>query len=132
MIASPNDSLRSPAWLLEGLTRSVPGVIELDDGRLAFRTEQGTVFDVPVIEVHEITFPWYYFGGGLKLTVKNTRYRLSFARPNEASDIPGRLLAGAGAAGSVVGLLTAARKVRDIVVARAAGRAWKAMLAGRR
>ncbi len=129
MMPTRTDSLRTPAWLLKGLTRSEPGVLELDNGRLAFTTEQGRVFQAPLEDVRDITFPWYYFGGGAKLTVNNTRYRVSFVRPNDASDVPSRLLAGAGGAGAALGLLTVGRKVLDIGQGRAAGKAWKAALA---
>ena len=124
---------RTPAWLLVGMTGSTPGVLEYADGRLVFSTDQGRLFDAPLSEVHNVTFPWYYFGGGAKLTVAGQQYRLSFVRPNGASDIPGRLMAGsdiAGAAGDVLALLTAGRKIVDVGTGRQAGKRWQAILAG--
>ncbi len=128
MAFEATDSLLTPAWLLKGLTGSVPGVLELESGRLAFTTEEGRVFEAPLAEIRDVVFPWYYFGGGAKLTVNGERYRLSFVRPNDASDVPGRLLAGAGSAGAALGLLTVGRKIRDIGSGRAAGKAWKELL----
>ena len=119
--------LRTPAWLLIGLTRSEPGVLELADGILAFTTEAGHRFAVSVSELGRVHFPWYYFGGGVKLEIGAVEYRLSFVRPNDASDIPGRLAAKTGD-GAAEALLTAGRKVMDIGVGRRAGRAWKAAL----
>ncbi len=128
MMPTQNDSLFTPAWLLKGITGSVPGVLELHNGRLAFTTEEGRVFEAPLAEVRDVKFPWYYFGGGVKLTVNNESYRLSFVRPNDASDIPGRLLARTGGPGAVAGLLTVGQKIVDIGEGRAAGKTWKAVL----
>ena len=122
-------ALRTPAWLLIGLTRSEPGVLELADGVLAFTTEGGRLFAASLSEVGNVRFPWYYFGGGVKLSIGSVQYRLSFVRPNDASDIPGRLMArtedGGGAA-----LLTTGRKIMDIGEGRRAGKAWRAALTG--
>jgi hypothetical protein len=123
-----SESLRTPAWLLVGLFGNRPGVLALADGWLTFITEDGRVFDAPLVEVTGVTFPWYYFGGGVKLTVAGTRYRLSFVRPNGAEDIPGQVLARLG---NPLGLLTAGRKIVDIGSCRQAGKAWKTALAAR-
>lgn len=125
------DAYRTPAWLLIGLTRNMPGVLEYADGQLAYSNEDGRVFDVPLAEVTGVKFPWYYFSGGMKFTVGSEAYRLSFVRPNDASDIPGRLLAGSDA-GASFALLTAGRKVQDIGEGRRAGKAWKAVFAAAR
>ena len=118
--------LRTAAWMLVGLTGTVAGVLELSRGRLSFRTEEGAAFDVPIGDVRA-KFPWWWFGGGVKVTAAGTSYRLSFVRPNGAEDVPGRLLAhGPGA--EAVGLATAARKVEDVGAGREAGKAWKARL----
>lgn len=96
----------SEAMLLRGVD-NLPGRLKLSDGRLTFiASERGTfsngqlqkleqdsgqtglaeallqgisalVFDVPLAEVG-VKFPWYYFLGGCKLTVKGVEYRLSF------------------------------------------------------
>jgi hypothetical protein len=120
------DAFRTPAWLLTGLTQSSPGVLEFADSRLAYTGEEGRIFDAPLSEVTDIKFPWYYFSGGVKFTIGAENYRLSFVRPNDASDIPGRLLA--DTAGGPLALLTAGRKVRDIGEGRRAGKAWKEIL----
>ena len=122
-----NEALCTPAWLLVGLTRSVPGILELADGELVYTTVEGRVFDTHLSEVTDVLFPWYYFGGGVKLSVGAERYRLSFVRPNDASDIHGRLEA-RGEDGGPAALLTAGRKVLDIGEGRRAGRAWKRVL----
>lgn len=112
-------SLRSPAWRLIGLTRSEPGVLAHEAGRLSYQTENGVVFDVPLSEVSEVVFPWYYFSGGVKLTADGTAYRFSFVEPNDARPTPDHLLDEAGGAG-VQGT--------GIAGGRQAGAMWKRLL----
>ena len=38
------------------------------------------MFDVPVTQV-TVTFPWYYFSGGLVITIEGVRYRFSLGQP---------------------------------------------------
>ncbi len=96
--AQGREPIRSPAWLLKGLTGSTPGLLELAEGRLSFsavggysgapgtRSDErsdhaGRVFETAVSNVTDVTFPWYYFGAGAKLTIGEQRYRLSFSKP---------------------------------------------------
>jgi hypothetical protein len=73
-------ALRTQAWVL-GRLGNRGGLLQLADGRLAFLTEEGPLFDVPVTEVKDVNFPWYYFGGGCKFRVGTQRYRIAFVRP---------------------------------------------------
>jgi hypothetical protein len=94
-------------WQLSGLTGSEPGDLELKNGRLTFTPlELGKPgFDVPLSDVHDINFPWHYFGGGFKVRIGGEQYRFSFVEPhNEAADISS---------------------------ARATGKAWKKLLLNR-
>ena len=126
---SSKQPIRSQVWILRGLGNS-PAVMTLTGGRLTLTTEKGAVFDTPLAEVREIKFPWYYFGGGVKLTVGSARYRISFVRPNGAQDVPGRLLADAraGATSAVAAAGEVYGKYRDISAGRSAGKAWKEAL----
>jgi hypothetical protein len=133
------DSTRTAAWLLMGSTGSTPGVLEIGGGRLRYtahgrgaltngqlreleqRTGQSgladalsggarvALFDVPLDAVGDVVFPWYYFGGGMKLTAGGAPYRFSFLKPQNTQDDPG---------------------IFDIPAGRAAGRTWKGALAG--
>jgi hypothetical protein len=95
-------------------------------GRLTCQTEAGTAFDIPVTEIRDLTFPWYYFGGGMKLTAAGERHRVSFVRPNDATeDLPFRL---AAREGDVAGLALVGLKFQEIGEGRAAGRAWRSAL----
>ena len=111
------------------MTGSRPGVLELADGRLGFTTDEGRVFEAALAEVTDVAFPWFYFGGGAKLTVAGTRHRLSFVRPNGA-EVAARLVEG-GRVRRRVGLLVVHEKLRDIGDGRKAGKAWKAALRAR-
>lgn len=105
--------LRSQAWLLSGLTRSVAGELVLTRGRLTFVTHDGRrILDAAIGELSSVRFPWYYFGGGMKLRVGASTYRLSFTRPGNLPDLPGEP-ADAG----------------DIGSGRRTGAAWKSALA---
>jgi len=117
----------SYAWRLEGATRSIPGWMDLQSGRLRFATPEEIVFDVPLAEITRVAFPWYYFGGGVKLRAAGRAYRLSFVRPNGAEYAVAR----AGAAlGSVAALSLVASKAADIGDGRSAGKTWRRLLGG--
>ena len=124
-----DQQLCTPVWMLIGMSGSAPGVLELADGNIALTTEEGRAFEVPLSDV-TVKYPWYYFGGGCKITIAGKTYRISFVRPNNAADVPGSLLARTG--GELSGafaLLTAGRKLADIGKGRKAGKAWKAAFA---
>lgn len=126
MTSVPGTALSGGVWLLHGVTRSEPAALTLLKGQLTCRTEAGTAFDVPVAEIQDLAFPWYYFGGGMQLTVAGVRHRVSFVRPNDAAeDMPFRL---AAREGDVAGLALVGMKLQDIGEGRAAGRAWRSAL----
>ncbi|XVQ11378.1 hypothetical protein ACQP1W_02030 [Spirillospora sp. CA-255316] len=131
--------LRTVVWLMMGSTGSAPGTLHLADGRLTFEAygrgaltggqlrevekrsgrpglaghldggHAGVVFDVPVAEIGKVAFPWYYFGGGMKLSAAGSPYRFSFLQPQNTM-----LSEGLG----------------GIPAGRACGRAWKGALRG--
>jgi hypothetical protein len=109
--------LCSPAWRLVGIGNE-PGILELTDGHLELIQEAGAVFRVPLSEVNNISFPWYYFNGGVKFTIGSEKYRISFIQPNDAFPLPPHLMErtqfGSG-----------------FCQAQQAGKAWKSVLAAR-
>jgi hypothetical protein len=117
----------SYAWRLEGITRSIPGWMGLGAGRLRFVTPEEAVFDVPLAEVAGVVFPWYYFGGGVKLRAAGQACRFSFVGPNGAEYAVAR----AGAAfGDPASLLLVASKAADIGDGRGVGKEWRRLLGG--
>jgi hypothetical protein len=126
------------AWLLMGLTGSAPGVLQVVYGRLIYAVhgrgaltdgqlrrledkvgrpgladelDDGAriiLLDVPLDEVGRVSFPWYYFGGGMRLGVDGVRFRFSFVRPQNTHEVPG---------------------IMAVPATRATGRSWQAALA---
>jgi hypothetical protein len=117
----------SYAWELRGITGTESGWMDLHDGSLRFATPEKVVFDVPLVEVTQITFPWYYFGGGLKLHAAGQAYRFSFVLPNGAEYAAARGLASVG---DPAALDIVASKAHDIGAGRAVGREWRRLLGG--
>lgn len=115
----------SNAWLLKGMTGSVPGWLELRDGSLRFITPDGEGFDVERAAVTSVVFPWYYFGGGMKIVAESRRYRFSFVKPNGAEYAEARALA---AFGDVRALRAAASKIADVRGGRVVGARWRELL----
>lgn len=82
-------------WKLDGLTGSEFGNLELKNDRLIYTPVEGAGFDVSLAEVHDINFPWHYFGGGFKMRIGSENYRFSFIEPHsENADIGGGRAAG--------------------------------------
>ena len=117
----------SDAWLLKGAAVSIPGWLYLREGFLCFVTPDETVFDVPLAEVTSVAFPWYYFGGGVKLKAAGEPYRLSFVKPNGMEYAASRGLASTA---NPAALLVAATKVADVSSGQDTGRVWRGLLEG--
>ena len=111
----PESDFASYAWRLIGTLRSEAGWLDLTAGRLRYSTPVGVVFDVPLAEVTGIIWPWYYFGGGVKLTAAGEQYRFSFVLPNGAEYPTARL--------EIVW-----QKSEDIGAGREAGKEWRRRL----
>jgi hypothetical protein len=123
-------TLATPAWLMAGRLRNVPGVLAAGAGKLTFVTADGPVFAVSCGEVGEVTWPWYWFSGGCKIRVGGIEYKITFVRPNGARDVSPSLLDGA-ALGAVFGDAVPAHSLRgvgDVRTGRRAGAAWKVAL----
>ena len=130
------------AWLLRGI-RSLPGTLQLARRCLSFTAfdagnfrprqlraleqdfgrpglvetltagKTAVVFELPLSAVQAVRFPWYYFSGGLHLTLNGVRYRFGFDEPSNTK--------GAGEGGDLLG---------SAVRARRRGKAWKAVFTG--
>jgi hypothetical protein len=118
-------SFASEAWLLRGLTGSEPGVLAAGGGRLRFSAGSGTVFDVSAEEIMGAEFPWYYFGGGVKIRLPDRMVRISFVKPNGAEYVDARVLASAG---NPAALGAAIVKLADVRDGRELGRHWREVL----
>jgi hypothetical protein len=116
------DAFASYAWQLIGTLRTAAGWLDLTAGRLRFTTVADVVFDVPLAEVTDVIWPWYYFGGGVKLSVDGTQYRFSFVLPNGAEYPTARL---AAEVGDPAALAIVRQKADDIGAGRTVGKEWR-------
>lgn len=126
-------ALATPAWIMAGRLRNVPGMLVAGGGGLTFVGESGPVFSVPLAAVSDVRWPWYWFGGGCVLRAAGERYKITFVRPNGAPDVPPTLLDQgvsllALAAGETVGHPSAIRGLLDVRSGRRAGAAWREAL----
>ena len=125
-------ALATPAWIMAGRLRNVPGVLVAGEGGLAFAGDDGPVFGVPLAEVTDVTWPWHWFGGGCVLTAAGHRYKITFVRPNGAPDVaPSLLDAGVVLLAGLAGAGIPAHSVRGLLDVRAGRRAaamWKQVL----
>ncbi len=119
------DDFASYAWLLIGTFRTAAGWLDLTAGRLRFSTPDKVLFDVPLAEVTDVDWPWYYFAGGVKLSAAGERYRFSFVLPNGAEYPAARA---AAAAGDPAALATVWDKAADIGAGRDVGKEWRRRL----
>jgi hypothetical protein len=115
----------SYAWLLIGTFRTAAGWLDLTAGRLRFSTADQVVFDVRTAEVTDVVWPWYYFGGGVKLRAAGEPYRLSFVLPNGGEYPTARLVAEAG---DPAALAIVWSKAGDIGAGRNVGKEWRRRL----
>jgi hypothetical protein len=119
------DDFASYAWLLIGTFRTAAGWLDLTAGRLRFSTPDKVLFDVPLAEVADVDWPWYYFGGGVKLSAAGERHRFSFVLPNGAEYPAARA---AAAAGDPAALAIVWDKASDIGAGRDVGKEWRRRL----
>lgn len=124
------EPLLSPVWVLRGIMND-PGYLVTAGGRLVLVAEHadGPAFDVALDELTDVRWPWWWFGGGFTATVRGTRYKITFVRPNGApgpdrgllSDLDHVLVGhtGHGLSGLV-----------DVVEGKAQAKAWREVLPG--
>ncbi len=128
----PGGALVSPAWLIGGL-RNVPGYLATGQGGLTFVSDT-PVFDVPLAQVTDVSWPWWWFGGGVRLTAAGQRWKITFVRPNGMPPPhPSMLETGVGVFGLLTGTwhdVYAMRGLADVRSGRAAGRRWREVLPG--
>jgi hypothetical protein len=78
--------LASPAWVIGGL-RNRPGYLVTaatppGPPRIAFTDGEETLFDVPLAEISDVSYPWYWFGGGFKARIAGKTVKITFVKPN--------------------------------------------------
>lgn len=133
------------AWQMIGMTISEPAMLIFDGEQLKLITEnEKNGFAGHFSEVKNITFPWYYFGGGFKCEIKNQKFRVSLVKPNGGAYLSTKasfrirdLLKTAGkkgfesldAAGVIGAIATTHEAATSIVEGRKNLRKWKTIFA---
>lgn len=109
-----HESYASEVWLITGFLNSLPGLLNLENGKLTFtaigtgtywdsglkkiekksgnsdfykllkRDKPAILFSVDVNEIQKITYPFIYFSGGAHIFFDNKKFRLSFIEPNNS------------------------------------------------
>lgn len=76
--------LISKAWRMRMLNQAYDaGVLMATEGRVCFITRSGPLFEADKQDV-KAKWPWWYFGGGVHLTVGGKGYRIYFTPPQGA------------------------------------------------
>src|SRR6476469_5086309 len=77
--------LTSKVWQMRGIFQSaIPGYLVLHDGKVAYVTESGEQFNVPLSEVKEVKWPGLQMGFGFNAVVNGAKYKFTFMKPNSA------------------------------------------------
>ena len=128
-------TLFTPAWLMKGMTQSLPGILYFDGQKFGFEAEDEKLsFSCSVTELTDIKFPWYYFGGGFKANAQNKAFRMSLVRPNGAEQVSKRVITKVGkftdnlgleTLGIVSGLTAIIESTDSIREGRAAMKQWR-------
>ena len=67
-------------YIKAGTFGGVPAMLAKRGGELALATDERELFRVPLAEA-KVEFPWYWLGGGMRVTAAGERYTLGFNRP---------------------------------------------------
>jgi len=112
------ENLTTEVWLLSGVTGSERALMAHQDGRVMLQMideeAEGFVdrFDVALAEIADVKWPKMQMSGGCTFVVDDTKFRVSFMRPQNTRS----------------GFIGDAQGVASISGGRKAGKAWKAIL----
>lgn len=125
----------TPAWLMLGMTQSLPGILYYDGQHFGFETDdESHCIKCSLNELINIKYPWYYFGGGFKATANGKPFRISLVKPNGAEQVSKRVITKVGqladnlgleSLGVISGLTTIIESVDSIREGRTAMKLWQ-------
>lgn len=126
------NKLVSKVWQLSGLIGTVtPGLLTWNEGQIAFITQEGVQFNLPLAEVKEVKWPFLRMGLGFDAVVNGKKYKFSFSKPNpsapELDDTTGDQLlrlVHAGRFWDSIGTL------KNLKADKSTTKTWKAILKG--
>lgn len=77
------EKIVSKVWLIKGLIGKVQaGVLVWKDRQVAFITEEGIQFNVPLTAIRDIKWPFLRMGLGFDAVVDGKKFKFSFSKPN--------------------------------------------------
>ena len=78
--------LVSKVWQISSLIgRVIPGILTWNQGQVAFITQEGVQFNVPLAEVKDVKWPFLRMGLGFDAVVNGKKFKLSFSKPNPSA-----------------------------------------------
>ena len=124
--------LVSKVWNIPGIFGSVtPGLLVWKEGNVAFITEEGVQFNVPLSEVKEVKYPFLRMGLGFDAVVNGKKYKFALSKPNpsapELDDTAGDQLLRLFQVGKFWDSIGTLRNLKQD---KATTRAWKEILKG--
>jgi hypothetical protein len=84
IIMNMDPEIVSTAWRLHGalaLGGYEQGILKLTGGKISFATDEGEQFNVPLLEVRDVKWPFYQLGLSFTAVINDTKYRFVFASP---------------------------------------------------
>jgi hypothetical protein len=123
--------LISKIWQISGLVgNAVPGILLWKNQEVAFITEKGIIFNLPISEIKEVKWPFLRMGLGFDAVINGEKFKFTFAKPNPSApdieyktDIPFPKVFFAAQNFDDLSL-------RNLKADRAAAKAWKKILQG--
>lgn len=116
-------SFAGTVYLKTGFFSAVRAVLARSGDELILATANREVFRVPLTFVEKVEFPWWWFGGGMRVTVGGMCHTLSFSAPRTVEGEDSDWLRHVGG-----GLYGSEQALRQAASARRSSKEWKAAL----
>ncbi len=111
-------------YLKIGIFSAIRAVLARTETELVLATANGEIFRVALPLVEKVEFPWWWFGGGMRVTASGTRYTLSFSPPATIKGEDTDWLRNVGG-----GLYGSEQALGQASAARRSSKEWQAALA---
>lgn len=117
----------SVVWRLHdplALTGDEIGILKLSEGMVSFTDEKKEVFNVPLIAVTHVNWPFYEIGLCFTAVINEKKYRFIFANPDKSAtgNIAGKMIGNVA-----ISSLIAIDGIGDIVDGRDEAKKWKSV-----
>lgn len=115
----------SIVWRLHdplALTGNEIGLLKLSEGMVSFTDEEKEVFNVPLVAVTHVNWPFYEIGLCFTAVINEKKYRFIFSNPDKSAteNIAGKIIGDVA-----ISSLIAIDSIRDITDGRNEAKKWK-------